>query len=278
MGWLSRIADALGFRPPLVIHEPGPLALTEAARRELDALPEGTVLNVAAVPAEGGFVVQVQPGKAIRPLDPELGIAIAPEDRDRMKGLTLDWDGGRWAVKLSLRLDAGDTPNPDGRLYQADRPLARGRPRFFTSGQAHLPDLARRVLAVPGVRSVLFRENALTVEREPTVPWATLDPAVDAALREHFLLCGGEIPAAEKAAADGFAAEVERILHDKVAPAIHHDGGDIELIDVSEDGVVRVHLVGACRSCPAADSTLKMGVEGMLRQALPGRITRVEQV
>jgi len=176
-------------------------------------------------------------------------------------------------------VDAKDTPNPNGRLYLVDRPLARGRPRFFTVGQAHLPQLARRILAIPGAQSVLFRDNALTFERSADADWAALDVAVDAGLREHFLACGAEIPEAPQSAAmQGFAATVEGLLRDKIAPAIHHDGGDIELIDVSEDGIVRVHLVGACRSCPASATTLKMGVEAMLREALPGRIQRVEQV
>jgi len=47
------------------------------------------------------------------------------------------------------------------------------------------------------------------------------------------------------------------------------DGGDVELVDVSEDGIVKVKLVGACGSCPMAQMTLKMGIERHLKENVP---------
>jgi len=52
---------------------------------------------------------------------------------------------------------------------------------------------------------------------------------------------------------------------DKIRPAIQGDGGDIELIDISDDGVVKVRLHGACVGCPSAQMTLKMVVERNLK-------------
>ncbi|NIO03846.1 MAG: NifU family protein, partial [Proteobacteria bacterium] len=53
---------------------------------------------------------------------------------------------------------------------------------------------------------------------------------------------------------------VEKAL-EKIRPLLQHDGGDIELVDVNEDGVVQVRLTGACGGCPMSQMTLKMGVE-----------------
>jgi Fe-S cluster biogenesis protein NfuA len=50
---------------------------------------------------------------------------------------------------------------------------------------------------------------------------------------------------------------------------LQNDGGDIELVGVDADNTVRVRLQGACRGCPGAQMTLKMGVERLLRQRLP---------
>jgi len=47
------------------------------------------------------------------------------------------------------------------------------------------------------------------------------------------------------------------------------DGGDVELVDVSEDGIVRVKLTGACRGCPMSQMTLKMGIEKIIKQQIP---------
>lgn len=54
-----------------------------------------------------------------------------------------------------------------------------------------------------------------------------------------------------------------------VRPALQADGGDVELVDVSDDGVVSVRLKGACGSCPMSTMTLKMGIERTLKDQIP---------
>ncbi len=56
---------------------------------------------------------------------------------------------------------------------------------------------------------------------------------------------------------------------DEIRPSLQMDGGDVELIDVSDDGVVKVKLLGACGGCPMSQMTLKMGIERHLKQAVP---------
>ncbi|MDD2430968.1 MAG: NifU family protein [Firmicutes bacterium] len=56
---------------------------------------------------------------------------------------------------------------------------------------------------------------------------------------------------------------------DKIRPSLQADGGDVELIDVSEDGIVRVRLVGACAGCPMSTLTLKNGIERILKENIP---------
>ncbi|MDD2552965.1 MAG: NifU family protein [Desulfotomaculaceae bacterium] len=62
--------------------------------------------------------------------------------------------------------------------------------------------------------------------------------------------------------------KVEEVLG-KVRPFLQRDGGDVELVDVSDSGVVKVRLKGACSGCPGAKITLKQGVERMLKQEIP---------
>ncbi len=56
---------------------------------------------------------------------------------------------------------------------------------------------------------------------------------------------------------------------DKIRPYLQADGGDIELVEVGEDGVVKVRLTGACSGCPFAQITLKQGVEAALKKMVP---------
>ncbi|MFZ0052231.1 MAG: NifU family protein [Desulfobaccales bacterium] len=55
----------------------------------------------------------------------------------------------------------------------------------------------------------------------------------------------------------------------KIRPMLQRDGGDIELVEVS-DGTVKVRLTGACKGCPMSQMTLKQGVEKLLMQEVPG--------
>ena len=62
-----------------------------------------------------------------------------------------------------------------------------------------------------------------------------------------------------------------------IRPSLQADGGDVELVDVTEDGVVRVRLQGACHGCPMAQMTIKDGIERLLKDQVPG-VTEVESV
>ena len=57
---------------------------------------------------------------------------------------------------------------------------------------------------------------------------------------------------------------------DKVRPALQADGGDVELVEVTDDGIVKVKLVGACSGCPMSTLTVKNGIERTLKQYVPG--------
>ncbi|MEE9121346.1 MAG: NifU family protein [Syntrophobacteria bacterium] len=70
--------------------------------------------------------------------------------------------------------------------------------------------------------------------------------------------------------------QIEQAL-DKIRPALQRDGGDIELVDVEENGVVKVRLTGACSGCPMSQMTLKQGVERIVKQMVP-EVKAVEAV
>jgi Fe-S cluster biogenesis protein NfuA len=280
VGVLSTLMNALGLRRPLEVHEPGPPRLTRGGRARLDRLPEGVEVIVSAIPEEGGWLAQVDEGS--RPdlsyVALEDGVWITPEAKERLVGVELDHDGHRWRVVLELTIHAAETPNPDSRLYKVDRLLHRGRPSFFTRDDKAKPLLARRLLADPSVRSVLLRTSHLTIERSDTTAWSRLDRHVDASLREHFLIGGPIVDGDEGPSRDDPLEEaVARVLEAEVLPAVHRDGGDIELISI-QDGVAFVSLKGACASCPASVLTLKGAVERTLKEAFPGEIERVEAV
>ena len=54
-----------------------------------------------------------------------------------------------------------------------------------------------------------------------------------------------------------------------VRPMLQRDGGDVELVEVTEDGIVKVRLQGACAGCPMSQMTLRNGIERLLKQEIP---------
>ncbi|KPK22024.1 MAG: nitrogen fixation protein NifU [Dehalococcoidia bacterium SM23_28_1] len=61
---------------------------------------------------------------------------------------------------------------------------------------------------------------------------------------------------------------VQEVL-DEIRPALQADGGNVELLEVSEDGIVKLELVGACAGCPMATMTLRAGIERLLFERIP---------
>jgi Fe-S cluster biogenesis protein NfuA len=70
--------------------------------------------------------------------------------------------------------------------------------------------------------------------------------------------------------------KVEKVIA-QIRPNLQADGGDIELVEVTPDGIVKVKLQGACHGCPGAAMTLKMGVERLLKANVP-EVKSVENV
>ncbi len=70
--------------------------------------------------------------------------------------------------------------------------------------------------------------------------------------------------------------KVEKVL-EEIRPALQADGGSVELVEVTDGGVVKVRLTGACGTCPMSTYTLKMGIEQRLKEAVP-EVKSVEQV
>lgn len=70
--------------------------------------------------------------------------------------------------------------------------------------------------------------------------------------------------------------KVEKVL-EEIRPMLQMEGGDVELVDVTEDGVVKVRLKGACGACPMSTYTLKLGIEQRLKEEIP-EVKEVEAV
>jgi Fe-S cluster biogenesis protein NfuA len=181
-------------------------------------------------------------------------------------------------------IETEGTPNPATLKFLPGRTvLAEGTADFATPDLAARSPLATSIFALPGVARVFLGYDFITVTKDDDQDWPALKPQVLGAIMEHFLagrpVLEGEGAEAEEDVDPADAEIVDAIkelLDTRVRPAVAGDGGDI-IFRGFRDGVVKLHLQGACSGCPSSRATLKHGIENMLRHYVP-EVVAVEQV
>ena len=177
-----------------------------------------------------------------------------------------------------------DTPNPATLKFLPGREvMGEGQVADFPAPEAGTRSpLAAALFAIPDVSRVFFGSDFISVTKRDG-DWKHLKPAILGAVMEHFtqghaLMEGTADEAEEASGADDseIVAQIKELLDTRVRPAVASDGGDI-VFRGYRDGVVRLHMQGACSGCPSSRATLKHGVENMLRHYVP-EVTAVEAV
>lgn len=181
-------------------------------------------------------------------------------------------------------IETEGTPNPATLKFLPGRDvMGAGTADFANAELADRSPLAAAVFALPGVARVFLGGDFVTVTKSDAASWQALKPQVLGAIMEHFVagrpvMHGTLAEAAEDVAeADAeIVAQIKELLDTRVRPAVAGDGGDI-VFRGYRDGIVRLHMQGACSGCPSSTATLKHGIENMLRHYVP-EIVAVEQV
>ncbi len=182
-------------------------------------------------------------------------------------------------------IETESTPNPATLKFLPGLPvMGTGTADFPAAELAGPSPLAASLFGLPGVARVFLGGDFVTVTKTDAAEWQALRPLVLGAIMEHFVACR---PVMDGQAADGLEDEVapgdqeivdqiKELLDTRVRPAVASDGGDI-VFRGYRDGVVRLHMQGACSGCPSSAATLKHGIENMLRHYVP-EVQAVEQV
>jgi Fe-S cluster biogenesis protein NfuA len=164
----------------------------------------------------------------------------------------------------------------------------------FTSlkDSKHSP-FASELFQFPFVKNVFFDENFVSITKDPSVDWNDVTLELREFIRNYIE--DSKTIVTEEASAilqktnaqqdqhfdalDDTSKEIVNILEEYVKPAVASDGGNIQF--QSYDGntkTVNVILQGACSGCPSSTYTLKSGIENMLREMLPGKVSYVEAI
>jgi len=170
-----------------------------------------------------------------------------------------------------------ETPNPATLKFLPGRQvMATGTAEFKTDEETARSPLAQALFQVDGVTGVFLGYDFISVSKRDDKEWYLMKPGVLGVIMEHFV-AGRPTIVDDAAAADEvevsgedaeIVAQIRELLDTRVRPAVAMDGGDI-VFQGYEDGIVTLHMQGACAGCPSSTATLKMGIENMLRHYIP---------
>jgi Fe-S cluster biogenesis protein NfuA len=168
------------------------------------------------------------------------------------------------------------TPNPATLKFIPGKPvLAEGTADFTDKTEALVSPLAARLFDIKGVRGVFLGSDFISVTKDEA-EWQHLKPMILGAIMEHYV---SGVPVVAEVANDGasdaydpkdqtIVDTIKELLETRVRPAVAQDGGDITFSGF-RDGVVYLHMRGACSGCPSSTATLRHGIENLLRHFCP---------
>jgi len=169
------------------------------------------------------------------------------------------------------------TPNPATLKFLPGRPvLETGTLDMPTREAAAQSPLAERLFDVPHVGGVFFGSDFISVTKTDG-EWPQLKPAILGAIMEHFMSGAPLVVDEAQAGADDefyneddaeTVAIIKDLIESRVRPAVAGDGGDITFKGYKE-GVVYLHMKGACSGCPSSTATLKHGIQNLLHHFVP---------
>ena len=175
-----------------------------------------------------------------------------------------------------MYIQTDTTPNPASLKFLPGRVvMERGTADFRSVEEANSSLFAQNLFKIEGVEGVFFGSDFISITKSESFDWQVLKPSVLGAISVHYE-SGAPIMNKEENSRDDATAvkdsdivvQIKELLDTKVRPAVAMDGGDITFSDF-KDGIVFLHMKGACSGCPSSTATLKAGIENMLKHYVP---------
>jgi Fe-S cluster biogenesis protein NfuA len=186
--------------------------------------------------------------------------------------------------KAAVTVYAESTPNPAVMKFVANKLLVTQSFEAKNIDEAQGAPLALALFHMPFVKEVYIDENFVSVSKFEVASWEEVVQDVRNFIRD-FLIEGKSVVdqvqnvqalETEQPQHEGVSLEIVKIIDQYIKPAVASDGGNIvfDSYDASTQSV-QVILQGACSGCPSSTFTLKNGIEQMLKEMLPGKVTQV---
>ena len=151
--------------------------------------------------------------------------------------------------------------------FTVAQPVHSGTAVFSSPEDAKENGLAERLFKIPGITRVELDGYKVTVSQSGDEDWRQIGKRIGSAIRT-FLNPPPEVPEGDRLPSEEVRRRVQQVLDESINPGVASHGGFVELLDVQDDSVF-IRMGGGCQGCGAADMTLKMGVERLIRESVP---------
>lgn len=151
--------------------------------------------------------------------------------------------------------------------FTVDRPVHSGSATFNSVEEAKGYALAENILKIPGIEKVEVDENVVAVTQTGAEDWRQIGKRIGAAIRS-FVNPPPAIPEDQLLSPAQLREKIQQLFDEQINPGVASHGGFVELVDVQDDNVY-IRMGGGCQGCGAADVTLRMGIERIIRDSVP---------
>ena len=169
------------------------------------------------------------------------------------------------------------TPNPESMKFKVNRSISTSSASFKSIMDSESSPLATKLFGFPWAKSIHIGEDFITITKQEWVGWDILVDPLCELIKEHIETRQPVLIKIEKKSEDTSEDSedvqfIKEFLNAEVRPFVAMDGGDIQF-EAYKEGVLYLHMQGACSGCPSSSVTLKNGIEVKLKERLPGFIT-----
>ena len=187
----------------------------------------------------------------------------------------------RFVRRLFIQVE--DTPNLNALKFKPGQEVTQ-HAQDISRSNAQVSPLAEYLYRIDGVLGVYFGPDFVSITKEEGSEWPVLKPQIFGTLTEYFQSKQPLYRDVSELNKDTEILEsdteivkmIKTLIADRIRPYIQQDGGDINYVSY-ENGIVKVQLQGACKTCSSSVLTLKSGIESMMKHYVP-EIKSVEQV
>ncbi|MEW6208574.1 MAG: NifU family protein [Acidobacteriota bacterium] len=169
------------------------------------------------------------------------------------------------SMEIRIRADV-DPQDINVCRFTVDRPVHTGSVAF-TSQKEATGSVAENIFRIPGIAKVEVNSNVVAVTQSGGQDWRQIGKRIGSAIRA-FINPPPPIPEGHLLSAEQLRERIQQVFDEQINPGVASHGGFVELLDVQEDNVY-IRMGGGCQGCGAADVTLRMGIERIIRESVP---------